>query len=258
MGRLRNLTLFIALLFIAPLLLNSSLASTSESVKIQSTGSILAATLPRNLAVIPDDWGLTHGSGPTIIFVDTGIEHTAGNPSLRLEAHTNSDANTCREIDGSWYSVKPGDHIVCTVWVKTSASETGDTNTKDGGRIGIDLYARTTAGYGIVATTSARWVSDAGVPGYYGTERDSDLVGLPTDPPYPIGGFVVPWNSDWAKIGWDIYIPSANYSYVDTGGTQNSACTPIQIDSFVLWLDGRSTQDTGKIWFADATLYINP
>ena len=149
-----------------------------------------------------------------------------------------------REVDGTWYSVKPGDHIVLKVWVKTGTSGLNpDPSSTAGGRIGMDYYGHTSAGYGILFKTSS-WDSDAGVPGWYGNA------------PGAIGSWWVPWGKDWTMIGWDVIIPSDFYPYVNHNGIV--PCTPVQIDSFVPILDVRSVNNPGLVWFADAVLYINP
>jgi hypothetical protein len=199
-----------------------------------------------NLAVIPDCWGLNDYGTPVINFVDNQVVHTPGKSSLRLERHTNLDKNTNREIDGKWYNCKPGDHIKVWVWVKTGPSGMNpDPSQYAGGRIGMDFYGNTSAGYGILHKT-ANADSQAGFPGWY--DNPTGAIG---------GKWRVPWNTDWALIGWDIVIPADFYPFVNRSGAQ-VACTPHQVDSFVVWLDARSQSNPGLVWFADAELYINP
>jgi archaellum component FlaG (FlaF/FlaG flagellin family) len=194
-----------------------------------------------NLGVIPDNYQLTYGPGPQIIFLDYNVVRTVGKPSIRLERHTAADVNTMREVDGTWYSIKPGDHIVAKVWIKTTVSNLGDTDYRDGGRIGIDFYAHTSVGYSIVDSA------------------DSSIGDTPTAGSHiPVGNCVLNWNNPtWTQKGWDIIVPTAQYTQVKRGGTVQ-AINPVQIDSFVVWFDGRPVGDTGLIWFADGEIYINP
>ena len=67
----------------------------------------VAASAGTNLGIIPSNYCLTFGSGPQIIHVDTAVTRT-GKPSIRLDQHTASDVNYCREVDGTWYKVKRG------------------------------------------------------------------------------------------------------------------------------------------------------
>jgi hypothetical protein len=94
----------------------SSFAIWSGNTPIQTNGTISYPTHDINLAVIPQDWELTFGPGPQIIYLDYSVFRTSGNPSIRLEAHTAADVNTARECDGRWYPAKPGDHIVAKCW----------------------------------------------------------------------------------------------------------------------------------------------
>lgn len=190
-----------------------------------------------NLAVIPNNWDLTYGSGKQIIFLDYNFVHTSGKPSLRLERHVNGvDVNYAREINGKWYNVKPGDHIVAKVWIYVGNSGTGTTNPYNGARLGIDLYAHTSAGYRIVDSYP-----------HDGAEHLASMV---------------KWGSKtWTQKKLDIIVPSTYYTKIRewrNGMLIETKINPVRIDSFVLWLDARSVTDSGKAWFADAELYINP
>jgi hypothetical protein len=234
------------LFFLMALFPDSSVAVTSNTRSFQAFGTISYALSPprTNLAMIPDDWHLTYGTGPQIIFLDYDVVHTPGNPSIRLEAHTSADANTYREIDGPWLNANPGDHVVTRVWIKTGISSTGDTRSFVGGRLGADFYIHAhTATYGDVY--GVPWRSDAA--------WDNDGI-------YPKN---VVWGKDWTLVEFDIILPTRSYSYVGISRPEIPAgtpiaCDPVQLDSFVLWLDAREIGDLGKVWFADAELYINP
>jgi len=215
---------------------------TSPPPSTSQTSAGTATDPPGNLGIIPTNYYLTYGQGPQIIHLDTTVTRT-GHASIRLDQHTASDVNYCREVDGTSYRVRPGDRIVVKVWVRTSQSSTGAASSY-GGRVGIDLYAHTSVGLGIPSKSSS--LSDmAGFPGWYGNPAGS------------INGWVVPWNRDWTQIGWDVHVPAQYYSYVDIGGRVQQ-CFPVQIDSFIVWLDARPVADAGHVWFADGEIYINP
>jgi hypothetical protein len=112
------------------------------------TGGAGAAPPAENLAIIPDDWEpydgetVSYGTGPQICFVDHEVARTAGQPSIRLEQHVDGvDMNAAREVDGRWYPVQAGDHIVAKGWMLTehSALEEGNPNPYSGARLGIDF-----------------------------------------------------------------------------------------------------------------------
>jgi hypothetical protein len=69
-----------------------------------------------------------------------------GNPSIRTGADY---VRSTREVDGAWISVKPGDHIVMTCWVKTAAFTSSDIQA--GATFGWDFYGSTSMGYAIAA-----------------------------------------------------------------------------------------------------------
>ena len=71
-----------------------------------------------------------------------------------------------------------------------------------------------------------------------------------------INNWWVRYGSGWTQIGWDVYVPSVLCPYVYRNGIRS--CTPCHVDSFVVWLDGRSPSNPGKVWFADGEIYINP
>jgi hypothetical protein len=204
-----------------------------------------AAVSDTNLAVIPDKWGVYDydpGLWTAIVHLDYSVTHN-GHVSIRIDPHTSADTDVTRECDGKWYSVKPGDHIVVKCWIKTSASSLGDTDFRDGGRIGMDCYAQTSVGYGIVDSVGTP-LGDS--PNYTGHISHVPAVDC-----------VLNWGHDWTLKQWDIIVPAAQYTTVWRGGVAQT-CNPVQIDSFVLWMDVRPIADQGQAWFAGAELYINP
>jgi hypothetical protein len=150
-----------------------------------------------------------------------------------LDQHTASDVNTARECDGTWYSVKPGDHIVAKCWILVDHTYvyTGTAPAYSGGRLGMDFYA------------------PSGV-GKYITIVD----GHPHDGSEHIAS-VVPWGTvGWTLRTWDIIIPNTIYTKDSAGKT----IPPSPITCMVLWLDVKPVSAKGSVWFADGELYINP
>ena len=192
-----------------------------------------------NLAEIPDDWGLTYGNGQQIIFLDYSVVRTFGKPSIRLEPHTSNDVNTARECDGIWYSINPGDRIVAKCWMKTDSSTPQENaDIYHGARIGLDFYAHTSQGYGIL-----------------------EGPGHPQNGQEHIDGMVM-WNTpEWTLKTWDFIVPTTYYTQVWTGAGGVVTCGPVQVEDVVLWMQAMQVNDgtaIGRAWFADAELYINP
>jgi hypothetical protein len=207
--------------------------SSASTQDISTFGTINYPTFnPGNLALIPDDWWLTYGNGPQIIHLDYNVTHN-GDVSIRLDPHTTNDVNIARECDGTWYSIKPGDHVVAKCWIKTDSNTPAENaNPYHGARIGIDYYGPTGSG-GITILDSR--------------PNNTDPLSV-----------AVPWNTPtWTLRTWDIIIPSTIF----TKDVAGHAIPPTQITQFVIWMQGIQLNDgtaKGSAWFADAELYINP
>jgi hypothetical protein len=199
-----------------------------------------------NLAVIPDagKYG-TSGSywdyyevDPNTwtanVHLDSSVTFN-GDVSIRLDPHTSADVNTARECDGTWLNCEPGDVISTSIWILCANSSIGDTSPYDGARMGMDCYAHTSAGYGIVD----------GYPQSYSSNQSTEHLDM-----------MVTWGSNtWTQKTLTYIIPSTYYTNDETNGR---TCNPVQIDSFVLWLQVMTPTDKGLAWFADAELYITP
>jgi len=218
-------------------LANSVSSASTQNISTIGTISYPAYNATPNLALIPDDWSLTYGDGPQIIHLDYNVTHN-GNVSIRLDPHTSNDVNTASECDGTWYSVKPGDHIVAKVWIKTSSGTPQEAaDPLSGARLGMDLYGVDSNYPGDICIVDNK-------PNTY-DEHVATMVRFGT--------------SNWTLRTWDIIVPATYYTQdLGTGNTIN----PVQICSFVLWLQlcqwPGSTPATTQAWFADAELYINP
>ena len=204
----------------------------------------------KNLESIPSAFQ-TEINRWSYITLDYSVTHN-GNPSIRL-APDNSGRGT-RECDGTWINVLPGDHIVFSAWIKTTAYS----NTQyTGGRIGIDLYGRTSWGTQTVTVvdtlprdyTTVNGVSCSGskTRGFTGTAPN---LGNP-----PVSQFKVPWGKDWTYVYYDFKIPTTYYTQ-NTGGKSLPAQT--QVIGIIPWLNAIGVYDNAYAYFADVQLYVNP
>jgi hypothetical protein len=180
-----------------------------------------------NLAVIPDDWYYTQYPN---IHLDYDVVRTPGDPSIRLEPHTANDTNSAREVDGKWYDIKPGDHVVAKCWMRVLTGPSTYGYPYCGARIGIDFYG----GSPYRLLDAAQFWSD-----YYGGDFSK--------------GYVQDSNGGaWQQRMIDIVVPAT------VGDSAGNPQVPTQ---FVLWLQGAPwivDSTSTSVWFADAELYINP
>ena len=235
MNRTTGFSLVLALL-IAYVYMNPISGGPGPSPSPSSSPTPTPSPTTGNLARIPEDFPLTYSwlSPPSIAFIDYKVVRTEGRPSLRLEKHVEGvDKNKNREIDGKWYQVEPGDHIVASCWIKIDPLPAGYTRyPHQGARIGIDLYA------GSAIVTTYRWL-------HLGSDDRAWYV--------PFG------TSGWVYRKMDFTVPSDFYTY-DLLHKVN--IPPAQIENMVLWFQVWSTEYGGTIpanaWFAEAELYINP
>lgn len=207
-----------------------------------------------NLAVIPDDWEgwklsgrFTHGPDPQIVFLDTNVLHN-GKPTVRCDGPATS-TNMYRELDAyrsypdyALIQVKPGDHVVFKIWMKTNPSTTGLNGiTNAGARFGFDLYGPSgriwECSWGFPDTTdfnTYNWAAYKFVP--YGT-------------------------STWVQGIIDGYIPTKIFTKNDGYSGGSGIIPPQQVNAIIPWVlmnPGYPSSESGQAWFADAELYINP
>jgi hypothetical protein len=154
-----------------------------------------------------------------------------------------TDASKSREIlcadktQSDWcIRVKPGDHIVFKVWMKTNASTIGDTTPQSGIRLGIDFY--TANGNQITGTASpdgSVWTPENGSP----TNQYLNYVH---------------WGHDWEQRTMDFIVQNQYPSY-----PAGQLMTPDRMIPWMqVWSGNNENADNGIAWFADAELYINP
>ena len=200
-----------------------------------------------------------NGAAATYSSLDEATVGPTGQPSIQVHGPDTSGRNT-GEVDGAWIAVSPGDHVIMTVWVKTTASSP-NIDQQGGAVFGWDFDAHTSQGYGIIGYTHDL---QAGHPN--GSERGwgPDQFGHTGEGDEPdfscVAGEIcrVPWGTtDWTQIVWDFIVPTSYYSWVWTSGAV--ACDAVQIDSLVPWFEVRNiVADDGYAWFSDPELFVNP
>jgi hypothetical protein len=158
------------------------------------------------------------------------------------------------EIDNYFYPVKPGDHVIYIVWIKTG----GTSATEKGARCGIDFYGNgysldglpsggtemfnvfSATPYNPTTAPTASWSSTTGVASGYNV-------------------MYIRWGtSGWTQMKYDFIVPEKFYTkcyYV--GEPYDIPAT--QIDNVIPWIDIRDVDAEGPdAWFSDSELYINP
>jgi len=208
-------------------------ASTPSVTSPPSTNQTTPPYVKTNLAAIPNDWYLTYGNGKQIIFLDSTVVRTSGKPSIRLEPHTANDMNRAREVDGIWYPIKPGDHIVAKCWMRVLTGPSTYGYPYCGARIGIDFDGYDGDGKYVILDAAQFWKA------YYQGDFSRSYVRDSN------GGA-------WQQRTIDIIVPAT------VGDTLNRPCVP---DTMVLWMQGAPwiiNPTASNVWFADAELYINP
>jgi hypothetical protein len=139
-------------------------------------------------------------------------------------------------------SVKPGDHIVFKVWMKTGTSTIGCTHTSGGIRLGIDFYDSNNVRItGVQSPDGSYWTPQSGWP-------SNQYLNY------------VPWTSnDWELRIMDFVVPAQYPADGWLGYAQGTMVTPaIMVPWIQVWCDTHENADGGVAWFASAELYINP
>jgi hypothetical protein len=177
------------------------------------------------------------------VYLDTGTTYQ-GNPSWKIVPGSNYGA------DHDLIAVKPGDHVVMTVWVKTSGTP-DPVQGRSGATVGIDFY-------GNYDGTWAR-IGGANSPGCITIEGDYGNYGWPSD----TATFMVPWGSNWVQRTYDFTVP--NLWWGDGAGSSGhqvpygTYTAPVWICPWVMIsANYGSTQGTYTSWFSDFQLSINP
>jgi hypothetical protein len=174
--------------------------------------------------------------------LDYSVEYRSGTPSIRSDPPGAGCTNYARECDSQWIAVSPGDHIVFSCWIKTSASTLGENNNNDGlyngAIIGMDFYAD--------ARITATNQQNGAVPQYV----DGSFVFPPLS-----GDAIVFWNTGvWTQVTIDFTVGSSYPS----DGSNYQAGQMVVPSGIILWLGVGQVDDGGQAWFADPSLYVTP
>jgi hypothetical protein len=155
-----------------------------------------------------------------------------GSPSWEI---TLSSVNMGADYGGM--SVAPGDKIVFSCWIKTSAAtlKADVGNPQAGGRIGIDMYGAK----GVICGFCT--------PNGVGTSTDS------------VNTYVTFGTSTWTQVTMSFTVAStyqaeAGYGVAYPGG--QSVTPTSMIPWLVVWSDTQGSNEHGTAWFADAQLTI--
>lgn len=170
-------------------------------------------------------------------------EHTAGNPSLSLNATDPDGNNPDREYNSAIIPVNAGQHIVYSCWIKITESGLDENRPWLGARIGIDFFDS----HRIIALQSSTW---AGQNSYL----------YPEIPNWSDLSEQAVWNNfvNWGTVGWqkrtiDFIVPSSMPSdgrYYPLGETHSPT-------AMIVWMQVGDSSDPGQAWFADSELYID-
>ena len=145
-------------------------------------------------------------------------------PSILSEPALGTTDKT-REIDSIWIPISPGEHIVWSVYMMSGSSGGQRQTGTDAAQIGWDYYG-----------TNGRICGNLDVSADY--------------EPYSIG-----WNTGWTQVTYDLTIPTSVTADGTTGGYY--AGQQVMPTGVILWLQPEYC-DSGLVWFAGSTLYINP
>jgi hypothetical protein len=215
------------------------------------------ATLPfvaadnTNLAYINDgEWNsdATWTTCPADnIYYDTTTMYD-GHPSWRIEPGVSYGPGH----DWGMLHVHPGDHIVMSVWVKTSGTPDSVAG-RSGAMMGMDMYGYYNGVWArIGACNSPEFVPIKGAWGIYGWPSDGAT-------------WMVNWGSDWVFRTYDFIVPDLWWG--DGGfGTLPNNQVPHDVYAAPVWIcpwfmvsaNYGSLSGTYTSWFSDFQLYINP
>jgi hypothetical protein len=236
----------IQLTFLISILLFSSLSLLISPVKADNTN----LALPFQAATYYNGnvgWGWLDGTHPINYNDDPSVEHTSGLPSIKLWSHTDGvDYNYARELDFHPIDVNPGDHIVFSIWIKS----TGGSGSY-GGRNGMDIIGLVTGYWN--GNYESHYISESWLPNDIGfVSWGSDWTQWTMDEyvPYDIYGTHCPWGAD--------YYQDNTYGSLHVSDSSGNFIIHLSATGVYPWLDARQTDNPNYIWFADPIININP
>jgi hypothetical protein len=193
-----------------------------------------------NLAPINDGKWYSDASWSTCpadnIYYDTQITHN-GMPTWRFEPGNSYG------VDHEGISVKGGDHVVMSCWIKTTGTPTG-WGGQFSAHIGMDFYG----------VLNGQWARIGGMC----STNDLNNLGAGNEPLTQY----VNYGSDWTFVYWDFTVPTTWYSDGAVAGPhQFPAGQYATITEAFPWCGSFSnwgSYGTETAWFSDFQLYVNP
>jgi hypothetical protein len=215
----------------------ASPASTSSPTPTPTPTPVAPAAPSSNgnslISVNDGDWYIdsTWALCPALnVVLDTSVTY-GGSPSWEI---TLSSVNMGADHGG--LSVAPGDEIVFSCWIKTSAATlSADVgNPQAGGRIGISMYGPNGG------------ICDVSTPNGVGTPTNS----FNTYVPFGTGG--------WTQVTMSFTVSSSYQASGSYGGYSAAQwVTPTAIIPWVaVWSDTQGSAEHGTAWFADPTFTV--
>lgn len=178
-------------------------------------------------------WADTTGEYAPVRNIIVNYTNTyGGSPSWQVPLSADDHA-----IDHDSIAVKPGDHLTFSCWIKTSAPtlEADIGNPQAGGRIGIDVYGRNGASYGI-----------------------SDSQGLGVEA-HVANTFVKFGTSTWTHVTIDFVVRATYSANQETRGQPvGTVFEPVYVIPWLqTWSCSEGTNEHGVAWFAYPEFYIS-
>jgi hypothetical protein len=168
------------------------------------------------------------------VYYDTSTTHN-GAPTWRVQPGNNYGP------DHNGITVRPGQHIVMSCWVKTSGTPSGSST---GARIGFDYY-------------TANWAQR--IAGMNSPEEAAVGRGYPNISTGEAANFV-PWGSNWTFKVWDFIVPATAQGdgWVSGGVPLGQYAVPGTIVPWCQIFGQNGYSSTYTSWFSDFQFYIHP
>lgn len=194
-----------------------------------------------NLCPMPNGWTTSHTGmslgigGVSNVVLDTVVKYNDAS-TLRIDP-IGSSSNDNREANSYYLPVNVGDNITFSLWMKLSATPSGETDR--GARFGLDFYGANGRIVGAQTPDGDAWNPDDG----WSDEEDDQFVSWGT--------------TTWTKKTMT-FIVNATYSadyWANPAYSLGEAVEPVGV---IPWLQACSSVDGGQAWFADTQFFINP
>lgn len=214
----------------------------------QSFGSVTYPPLPTPIQTFGTNWASFDDNGwftdstwvrcPALnVFADTTITHQ-GQPTFRVELDSSGSGNSGADHWGP--TIKPGDHVVMSCWMKTGGSAAVP---YAGARMGFDIYG-----------------SDGRITGVHSLAQAADGCRTPSTDS-SIDTNYVHWGSDWTLRTWDFIVPS---TYISDGGSASinknyasgSTVTPVNMVPWIQVWGSTYPNNIYTCYFSDFQLHI--